>query len=205
MTDNKLHLNKNIIEFLAVAHEFCNQIEAFNEEDNNIFVNRMVRLMPLLYLKATLLPIVEPNDDYSMSPVVNQQQYNAIIDKISLILNSYNSNVLLPDSIHNSHEFTQIQLSELFADIYQDLKNFSINYRLGLKEQMEQTLYELKQSFDDYWGIRLLVGMQSLHKLFVNKIDINTVSDEVNDFDYNNVDTSSWIINQSFKDWKNND
>ena len=48
--------DKNIIEFVTVGVEFCSFIEQANETSRNAFTDTAIKILPLLYLKATLLP-----------------------------------------------------------------------------------------------------------------------------------------------------
>lgn len=54
--------DKNTLEFVTVAFEFCSWMESVGH-DLPAFVDKATKLLPLLYLKATLLPETEADDD----------------------------------------------------------------------------------------------------------------------------------------------
>ena len=48
--------DKNTVEFVTVAAEFCGFLERTGEMKRRSFVDKALKLLPLLYLKASLLP-----------------------------------------------------------------------------------------------------------------------------------------------------
>ena len=47
--------SKNIIEFVTVSAEYCAFIERVPELEKEEFLDKIIKILPLLYLKATLL------------------------------------------------------------------------------------------------------------------------------------------------------
>ena len=56
-------------------------------------------------------------------------------------------------------------LSESFADIYQDMKDFVILYQKSSLDAKENAVFELKQLFDTNWGYRIVNSQKALHYL----------------------------------------
>lgn len=50
---------KNVIEFVTVAAEFCAFLERAEHMKRKAFVDTSLKILPLLYLKASLLPKCE--------------------------------------------------------------------------------------------------------------------------------------------------
>ena len=48
--------SRNTVEFVTVAAEFCAYIERANEHTRKEFIETLLKLLPLLYLKALMLP-----------------------------------------------------------------------------------------------------------------------------------------------------
>ena len=48
--------SRNVIEFVAVANEFCKYTEHASELKGDEFLKILQRILPLMYLKASLLP-----------------------------------------------------------------------------------------------------------------------------------------------------
>lgn len=58
--------SKNTIEFVTVANEFCKFIDNSESISVTEFVDKSHRLLPLVYLKGTLLPkIEEPYEEFN--------------------------------------------------------------------------------------------------------------------------------------------
>ena len=70
---DKTDKNKNPIyapvtlEFVTVALEYCSFIEKADEGTLFDFVDKATKLLPLLYLKAALLPPLEPDEEAAIS------------------------------------------------------------------------------------------------------------------------------------------
>ncbi len=52
--------SRNVIEFVAVANEFCKYAEHAGELKGDELLKILQRILPLMYLKASLLPELEP-------------------------------------------------------------------------------------------------------------------------------------------------
>ena len=55
--------SKNIIEFVTVSAEYCAFIERVPELEKEGFLDKITKILPLLYLKATLLTPEEPEEE----------------------------------------------------------------------------------------------------------------------------------------------
>ena len=51
---------RNVVEFVAVANEFCKYAEHSSELKGDETLKILQRILPFLYLKASLLPSLEP-------------------------------------------------------------------------------------------------------------------------------------------------
>ncbi|NLA23717.1 MAG: DUF5063 domain-containing protein, partial [Bacteroidales bacterium] len=68
-------------------------------------------------------------------------------------------------SIVSSQDYINISLSELLADVYQDIANFVEAYRIGENNLMLQASYYCIENFASYWGIRVLSLLDHFHRL----------------------------------------
>ncbi|NLB27042.1 MAG: DUF5063 domain-containing protein, partial [Bacteroidales bacterium] len=60
MDNESLHslvFSKNTVEFVTVANEFCNLMENVRNYSFGENMHKMQRMLPLLYLKAVMLPV----------------------------------------------------------------------------------------------------------------------------------------------------
>jgi len=165
--------SKNTIEFVAVAKSFCDFLEQSTNLDKDKFVETMVRLLPLLYLKGALLPEAsDPADDYPES-FATEFQYASITDTISSLLGEddtylevFHRDIALSDGPLTAN------ISENIADIWQDIYNFVETFRQGFDDAMNDALYVCKNNFAEYWGQSLVNVMRALHTIcYTEKAD----------------------------------
>ena len=60
--ENNPIYERNTLEFVTVALEYCHFVEQAGEKGLFDFVDKATKLLPLLYLKALLLPVVESEE-----------------------------------------------------------------------------------------------------------------------------------------------
>lgn len=57
--ESQVIFDKNVIEFVTVAAEFCAFLERAESMKRSTFVDTTLKILPLLYLKASMLPKCE--------------------------------------------------------------------------------------------------------------------------------------------------
>lgn len=160
--------SRNVIEFATVANEFCTFTESVNDLPRVDFLGKLQKMLPLLYLKASLLPVLNELEDSEDSPekFVAESDYNFIIRKISSKMGEFDSypEIFVP-GITLEEANVEANISENIADIYQDLKDFILSYRIGTVEVMRAALWECRNNFEQYWGQKLVNGLRAVHML----------------------------------------
>ncbi len=171
---SELVYSRNVIEFATVANEFCSFVESVEQFQRKDFVIRLQKLFPLLYLKAALLPEpdLEMSDDVP-EKFVSEEDYNYILHKLELKLGQFDAYYEVFDpSIHLTEAAVEANISENITDIYQDLKDFILAYRIGTLEVMNDALWECRNNFEQFWGQRLVNGLRAVHNLVYGEADI---------------------------------
>ena len=72
--------SKEIVEFVTVGVEFCGWVERSAETDRRNFLLTLTRILPLLYLKASLLPADETLKASLIGPLPT---YNTSLGEVS--------------------------------------------------------------------------------------------------------------------------
>lgn len=192
--------HKNTVEFITVSKEyvaFCEDVTPYDPQMSSAFLHR---LLPLIYLKASLLPVFDPVEGM-LDEVVSEDMYNLILKNFEEKFGEMDLDCEIFDINSQNNEKNTTPLSEIFADIYQDLKTVLTHYQTGDELIMESSLYVCKQNFELFWGQRLTAAMQMLHILnYMNGEWWNELKPKQNT-KIENVDTSQWIINQRLKDF----
>ena len=57
--ESQVIFDKNVVEFVTVAAEFCAFLERAEGMKRSMFVDTTLKILPLLYLKASMLPKCE--------------------------------------------------------------------------------------------------------------------------------------------------
>jgi hypothetical protein len=159
--------SRNVIEFATVANEFCTFTESVGDLGRKDFLGKLQKLFPLLYLKASLLPKMD-EDEVEEAPekFVTESDYLFILKKLSSKLGEYDSyrEVFEPGTPLGEADI-EANISENVADVYQDLKDFILAYRIGTVDVMRAALWECRNNYEQYWGQKLVNGLRAVHQL----------------------------------------
>ncbi len=156
--------SKNVIEFVTVAAETCLFLEHATEFSQTDFVLKSVKLLPLLYLKTSVVDIPETVFDDSTERFVSEEDYQFVREQIEQMLGSEDSylEVFHPDMALSDTPIAAF-ISENLADIYQELKDFAANYQLADVDTMNDALASCLVGFGEHWGQKLLNALKALH------------------------------------------
>ncbi len=170
---NSLVYSKNVIEFITVANEFCSFLERADEMESADFLGRLQKLLPFLYIKASLVPEFEFEADDDLEKYVTEVDYNIIQQKIAGHTGAGDDyqEVFVPGMQFSETALTA-SISENVADIYQDIKDLVMSFRTLNEEVMEQALWECQQNFVQIWGQKLVNCLRAVHSLvYAEKTD----------------------------------
>lgn len=190
-----------VLEFTAAANEFCKYAERASEISGSELLKILQRLLPFLYIKASLLPSLEPFFEDSNAKVVRESDWAAVRDTLKEKFGSADAYLEAYDAkMKEADGPVAGSIAEDMADIYQDLKNFLVNYRTGTNEIMNDAIWECRLNFENYWGQRLTDSLRAIHRFVYSGEEINRTESAGDDF--KNVDTSDWIITKRQKDFR---
>ena len=169
--------DKNSIEFVTVAAEYCAFIERTRGTERKTFVDTALKILPLLYLKATLIPECEQIGEDDLEVFVTEDDYEYVRRAVANVMGSQDDylEVFHPDMAYSDTPIKKC-ISEDLADIYQDLKDFICVFQLGLNATMNDSLCVCKEHFAEFWGQRLVNTMRALHD-----VKYNTSEDDADD------------------------
>ncbi|MDO9615553.1 MAG: DUF5063 domain-containing protein [Bacteroidota bacterium] len=163
---NSIAYSKNVIEFITVANEFCSFLERSESLETPDFLGRLQKILPLLYLKASLLPEFEFEADDDLEKFVSEMDYNQIQQKI---LRHTGANDDYQEVFLSEMQFSESALtasiSENLSDIYQEMKVLVMSFRMMNDEVMEQAIWECKNNFSQLWGQSLVNCLRAIHNL----------------------------------------
>jgi hypothetical protein len=206
MSLKELVFSRSVVEFAAVAKEYCAFIENSAKYKRSQFIKIAASLLPLLYYKASLLPQTEPVYDEGNQKHVTEEYYLALNTRLKSFFGQYDAFPEVFDPrISETDEGFSASLAEYLTDIYQDLKDFTMLYQKGQIEEMNDALWECTTTFREFWGIRLANAIRPIHQLTYGDTDTDIDEEEidVNENQDNEIDTSNWFITQRQNDLDN--
>ncbi|MFV0377325.1 MAG: DUF5063 domain-containing protein [Mangrovibacterium sp.] len=169
---NQLVYSKQVIEFVTVANEYCKFIETAGSMEARDLLSKIQKILPLVYLKATLLPEFESSDESLLEKYVTEVDYSYLQQRIQNLLGEYDDYQEVFDAdMQFSDTPLTASISENLADIYQDLKDFVMSYRTGDELVMEEALWECSDNFRNLWGQKLVNNLRAIHKLVYSDIN----------------------------------
>ncbi len=174
-TDKDIVYSKQVIEFLTVAHEFCvftEKAETFSQDD---VLNFYQKILPLMYVKGSLLPLVENHEDVIAERFVNEEQWENMFHLLHDKFAEGDTYTSVHKNDYNEWVPVSASIADNIADVYQDMKDFVMLYQKGTHHAKENALYECRKLFSQRWGIRTIKAQMAIHQLLFSD---KTNSDE---------------------------
>ena len=167
-SDNIVY-SSTVIDFVTVAVRFCTLLENEETVPREKWIDEMLKILPLMYIKASLLPQTVEINDESPETFVKEEDYARVAASVSSIMGEEDVylDVFIEDMKYSERPISAF-VSENIADIYQDVRNFVSIYQYGLTDQMNDALLVCKQNFQTYWGQKLINVLRPLHAIFYN-------------------------------------
>ena len=168
MSDSNTHYvyQEPAIEFVTVAVQLCLYLEQVAEHEKSDFIEKMLCLLPLLYIKARLLPKGKEEFDGYSERFVSEQEYEDLRLQIAQKLGTDDTylEVFVEDMRYSDEPITAF-VSENIADIYQEIKDLACNYQTREEAVMNDALVTCLDAFEQHWGQKLLNVLRPLHAL----------------------------------------
>ena len=161
---------KNVLEFVTVDAEFCAFLERAERMKRSTFVDTSLKILPLLYLKASMLPKCETIGDEALETYVTEEIYEILRINLSGLMADKDDylDVFVQDMVYSDQPIKK-SISEDLADIYQDIKDFIFVFQLGLNETMNDSLAICQENFGTLWGQKLVNTLRALHDVKYNQ------------------------------------
>ena len=163
--------SNHTIDFVKIALEFCSWVENVRENNKDTFIDQGVKILPMLYLKASFVPLIEEDYDSDLEVGVVEEMYARVQNGVADLLGDDD---MYLETFHPDMQYSDtpiaVTISEDLADIYQDLGNFISVFKHAQKETMNDSLAACIESFKEYWGQKLVNALRALHHLRWNQV-----------------------------------
>ena len=157
--------SRPVLEWMTVCTEFCKYLEQCSGEERSRFNDVMRGLLPMLYLRTSLLKRECDTMGYTEDHVT-EEDYNYIRTSVAQVMGEYDDylDVFVEDFKYSDQPVLRT-VSEDLADCYQAVRNAVETFREGHEEAMEVAIGEAIDSFEQYWGQRTLNALRALHDM----------------------------------------
>jgi hypothetical protein len=162
-SDQDLIYSVAVLEFVAVSNEYCKFLENSAHFSLSKWVEKAVKILPLLYFKAASISDFENLGEFEPEGFVNQEDWEFIKEGISKKLGIHDNFIDVNNLQSATSETMSMSISECLADTYQDIKDFVSSYQLGISESIHEALWDCKENFKQIWGFKILATLTNLH------------------------------------------
>ena len=154
------------IAFVTAAAQTCLLVEKSNEHTREEWIEQMLRLLPVLYLRTRLVSAEEELTDGEPQRFVTEEDYNYALVGIRELLGSDDAylDVFVDQGVYTD-EVQTAYISEGLADIYQELKDMAAAFQTGDETIMHDAVVVCRKAFKEHWGQKVLAVMRALHAI----------------------------------------
>lgn len=157
-----------VIDMVTVSAEYCVYLEKLRSAstEREDFLKKITMVLPLIYVKASLLPDLEEQGIDELQEIVTEEDYEDVRQSVWNLLRADDEylEVFTPDMQYSEGPM-MATISEDLADIYQDLKNFVAAFAEQNEITMNDAIAKVKENFRTYWGQKLVNAMRPLHEI----------------------------------------
>lgn len=166
-----------VLEMLTVANEYCLFFEKADTFQADEILHYYRKIAPLLYLKASTLPVIPVADESFAERFVTEEQWEHVFKTLR---EKFGDDDVYYTLDHNQ-DSQEVSLSDNMADIYQDMKDFVMLYQKGTLMARENAVYQAYQLMITRWGPALIDALKTCHvKVFKNLSNDNGFDEDIN-------------------------
>ena len=161
--------NQDVVDMVTISVQTCLILEHTQEFEKNDFVEKLVKILPMLYFKYVMIEYQDKELDGYLQTFVSEEDYNLVVSSVSELLGNDDSylEVFMEDMRYSDTPIAS-SISENLGDIYQELKDLAGNFQTGDENVMTDAVYAALLSFKDNWGQKLLNCLRALHFIYVS-------------------------------------
>ncbi|MCX7697262.1 MAG: DUF5063 domain-containing protein [Bacteroidales bacterium] len=152
-------------EFLFVGKEYCFFLEKISSREVHDVLDYVRKILPYLYIKASMIPFSELTDDDFIQRYVSEEDYEIVFNEVREKVQT-----LEPHYIYNPElkEPEKISIAEALTDIYQDIKDLLLAFNRGLTHEKISVEKYAHLWFIERIGTRIVQVLPAFHQWYVN-------------------------------------
>lgn len=165
-----MEAKEKIIAVTALSADYCRTLENCREFEMSEFIDRVLNLLPRLYLAYTDVvpeenPALEEDEEYFES-YVDEDFYESIRRNVETVLGPDDTFLeTFEENMKYSDTPIAASISECLADIFQPLYNFISIVKDTEGEKLEAAYKECRENFESYWAQTLCNVLRAVNNL----------------------------------------
>jgi hypothetical protein len=179
--EEKVIYSRQVVEFAASANEYCKYLEGTKDINGIEILKVMQRLLSFIYLRASLLPLLDPLLLEPNEKTVTEFDWTRMHDNLLTKIGNNDPFPVIVSVGDPSDGLYTGSISEYLTDIYQDLKEFVVSYKSGQEDVMNDAVWEVLMNFEEFWGKKLLNVLSAIHTVLYSEADGNVENDQKDD------------------------
>lgn len=163
-------LSRNSLMLIAMANEYCHVLENAQENEYIEFVDKMLKLLPRIYMSVT--DVEEKEDEESMVYIdsyLQETEYNSVRKALYQVLGDKDDYLeVFEEDMKYSDAPILTTISENLSDLYQEMYNLVMSVKNSPAEVANDIILSFKTNFSEYWGQTLVNVLRALHNVKYN-------------------------------------
>ncbi|MBK7211888.1 MAG: DUF5063 domain-containing protein [Bacteroidales bacterium] len=177
MQDESEIIERQLIDLFTLSGEYCIAVEKAGQSGKDEIMSFLSKLAPILYLKGLLFQAQPEPEEGLNETFVTEEQWEEVFNTLRNLFGDDDRIAYAQPGSKDGTEIIQGSLAELFADAYQDLKNFVFLMTKNSILSKQYASYNIKADFEANWGFKLLQAQIFLHQRILMKTDEPDYSD----------------------------
>lgn len=169
MQQSEGKLSNNALTVVALASEYCRAMELCASTEPAEFVNKMIHLLPRIYMSVTDVPRPQFNEvaDYAFGAAhLEESYYDQVRRSVAESLGEHDAYL---ETFHRDMQYSDTPIaatiSEGLADLFQVLYNFVEDVRAVDFDDVADHIGALRLDFSEYWSQTLCNVLRPLNEL----------------------------------------
>lgn len=179
--EEKVIYSRQVVEFAASANEYCKYLESTADISGIEIMKVLQRLLPFIYLRASLLPMLEPVLEVPNEKTVTEFDWTRMHDNLLTKMGNNDPFPVIVAAGDPADGLYTGSIAENLSDIYQDLNDFIVSYRSGNEEVMNDAVWEVLMNFEEFWGKKLLNVLSAIHAVLYSEGDVSDDNEQRDD------------------------
>lgn len=162
-------LSNNSLSLIALTNEYCHSVENCTKDTRDMFVARMLKLLPRIYIAINDVEIEGGYGEYYIEPVLDEVAYDQVRSCIAMLMAEEDVylEVFVEDMKYSDTPISSY-ISENLADMYQEFFNLIQSIKDAPSEARQSLIDQCKENFINYWGQTLCNVLRALNSVFYN-------------------------------------